>query len=153
MNALLDTEADRLCNAQRHERSTVRRDMRAGHYERKLQTKAGEARLRIPKLRRQTFETAIIERYRRRESLVEVPLIEIALSITAISRTLIEGTWLKMWRYQCTMQRCQALCLRGGALAAHPHQQAARAHPARDQAAHPRGRPSAPFANIASGLE
>jgi putative transposase len=32
-------EADRLCNAQRYERSEARRDMRAGHYERKLQTK------------------------------------------------------------------------------------------------------------------
>ena len=30
----------------------------------------------VPKLRRQTFETAIIERYRRRESSVEEALIE-----------------------------------------------------------------------------
>src|SRR3974377_991688 len=67
LNALLDAEADRLCNAQRYERSEARRDTRAGHYERKLQTKAGEVRLKIPKLRQQTFETAIIERYRRRE--------------------------------------------------------------------------------------
>src|SRR5215211_6733265 len=71
LNALLDAEADRLCNAQRYERSDARRDTRAGHYERGLQTKAGEVRLRVPKLRRQTFETAIIERYRRRESSVE----------------------------------------------------------------------------------
>src|SRR5262245_41530538 len=65
LNALLDAEADRLCNAQRYERSEARRDTRAGHYERKLQTKAGEVRLKIPKLRQQTFETAIIERYLR----------------------------------------------------------------------------------------
>jgi putative transposase len=39
---LLDAEADRLCNAQRQERSEARRDSRAWHYERKLQTKAGE---------------------------------------------------------------------------------------------------------------
>jgi putative transposase len=71
LNALLDAEADRLCNAQRYERSEARRDTRAGHYERKLHTKAGEVRLKVPKLRRQTFETAIIERYRRRESSVE----------------------------------------------------------------------------------
>ena len=51
LNALLDAEADRLCNAQRYERSEARRDTRAGHYERKLQTKAGEVKLRIPKLR------------------------------------------------------------------------------------------------------
>jgi transposase-like protein len=36
-------------------------------YERGLQTKAGEVRLRVPRLRQQTFETAIIERYRARE--------------------------------------------------------------------------------------
>jgi transposase-like protein len=56
LNALLDAKADRLCNAQRYERSAARRDTRAGHYERKLQTKAGEVKLRIPKLRAQTFE-------------------------------------------------------------------------------------------------
>jgi len=71
LNALLEAEADRLCNAQRYERSEARRDTRAGHYERKLQTKAGEVQLKVPKLRAQTFETAIIERYRRRESSVE----------------------------------------------------------------------------------
>ena len=80
LNALLDAEADRLCNARRYERSEARRDTRAGHYERKLQTKAGEVKLRIPKLRTQTFETAIIERYRRRESSVEEALIEMYLA-------------------------------------------------------------------------
>jgi transposase-like protein len=33
-----------------------------------LQTSAGEVNLKVPKLRCQTFETAIIDRYRRRES-------------------------------------------------------------------------------------
>jgi putative transposase len=33
LNALLDAEADRLCNAQRCGRSEARRDTRAGHYE------------------------------------------------------------------------------------------------------------------------
>ena len=80
LNALLDAEADRLCNAQRYERSEARRDTRAGYYERGLQTKAGEVRLRVPKLRQQTFETAIIERYRRRESSVEEALIEMYLA-------------------------------------------------------------------------
>jgi Transposase, Mutator family len=45
LNALLDAGADRLCNAQRYERSEARRDTRAGHFERGLQTKAGEVRL------------------------------------------------------------------------------------------------------------
>src|SRR3974390_1315446 len=65
LNERLDAEADRLCKAGRYHRSEARRDTRAGHYERNLQTKAGEVRLKVPKLRQQTFETAIIERYRR----------------------------------------------------------------------------------------
>ena len=56
LNALLDAEADRLCNAGRYERSDGRRDTRAGSYERKLQTRAGEVNLKVPKLRQQTFE-------------------------------------------------------------------------------------------------
>src|SRR5262245_18413462 len=64
LNALLDAEANRLCNAQLYERCLARRDTRAGQYDRGLQTKAGEVRLRVPKPRQQTFETAIIERYR-----------------------------------------------------------------------------------------
>ena len=71
LNALLDAEADQLCNAARYERTEARQDTRAGSYERKLQTKAGEVKLKVPKLRQQTFETAIIERYRRREASVE----------------------------------------------------------------------------------
>ncbi len=57
MNTLLDAEADRLCKAQRYERTEDRRDARAGHHERKLHTKAGAVNLKFPKLRRQTFES------------------------------------------------------------------------------------------------
>jgi putative transposase len=95
LNALLDAEADRLCNAQRYERSDARRDSHAGHYERGLQTKAGEVRLRVPKLRRHTFETAIIERYRRRESSVEEALIEMYLAGVSVRRVedITEALW------------------------------------------------------------
>ena len=65
---MLDAEADQLCGAGRYERSEAGQDTRAGSCERTLQTSAGEVSLKVPKLRRQTFETAIIERYRRRES-------------------------------------------------------------------------------------
>ena len=67
LNQLLDAEADKLCNASRYERTQARLDTRAGHYKRKLHTKAGEVTLKVPKLRQQKFETAIIERYRRRD--------------------------------------------------------------------------------------
>jgi putative transposase len=77
LNALLDAEADRLCNVRRYNRTEVRRDTQARQYERRLHTKAGEFRLNIPKVRRQT---AIIERHRRRESSVEEALIEMYLA-------------------------------------------------------------------------
>jgi putative transposase len=95
LSALLDAEADRLCNAQRYERTEARGDSRAGHYKHKLQTKAGEVELRIPKLRMQTFETAIIERCRRRGSSVEEALIEIYLAGVSVRRVedITEALW------------------------------------------------------------
>src|SRR5260370_5905273 len=86
LNAMLDAEADQLCGAGRYERSEARQDTRAGSYERTLQTSAGEVNLKVPKLRRQTFETAIIERYRRRESSVEEALIEMYLAGISVRR-------------------------------------------------------------------
>jgi len=48
LNGLLDAEADELCGAKRYERSPERLDTRAGHYERTLQTRAGEVTLKMP---------------------------------------------------------------------------------------------------------
>lgn len=95
LNALLDAEADRFCNAERYERSQARRDTRAGSYDRKLQTQAGEVTLKVPKLRRQTFETAIIERYRRREVSVEEALVEMYLAGVSVRRVedITEALW------------------------------------------------------------
>jgi putative transposase len=75
--------------------SAARRDTRAGHYERKLQTKAGEVQLKVPLLRAQTFETAIIERYRRRESSVEEALIEMYLA--GVSVRWVEDITEALW--------------------------------------------------------
>jgi transposase-like protein len=85
----------RLCNARRYERSEARRDLRSGSYERKLRTRAGEVRLKVPKLRRQAFETAIIERYRWRESSVEEALIEMYLAGVSVRRVedITEALW------------------------------------------------------------
>ncbi|MGB9057517.1 MAG: IS256 family transposase [Pseudolabrys sp.] len=95
LNAMLEAEADRLCNAGRYERSEARRDLRSGSYERKLQTKAGSVTLKMPKLRQQAFETAIIERYRRRESSVEEALIEMYLAGVSVRRVedITEALW------------------------------------------------------------
>jgi len=95
LNAMLDAEADQLCGAERYERSEGRQDTRAGHYARNLETKAGKVKLKVPKLRRQTFETAIIERYRRRESSVEEALIEMYLAGVSVRRVedITEALW------------------------------------------------------------
>ena len=59
LNAMLEAEADKLLGAKRYERTEGRRDTRAGTYERKLQTKAGEVTLKVPKLRQMTWPQKI----------------------------------------------------------------------------------------------
>ena len=95
LNAMLDAEADRLCRAERYERTEARKDTRAGSYQRQLQTKAGEVTLKVPKLRTLPFETAIIERYRRRESSVEEALVEMYLAGVSVRRVedITEALW------------------------------------------------------------
>jgi len=95
LNAMLDAEADQLCNAQRYERSAERKDTRAGSYRRKLHTRAGEVEITVPKLRALPFETAIIERYRRRETSVEEALVEMYLAGVSVRRVedITEALW------------------------------------------------------------
>lgn len=95
LNALLDAEADQLCCARRYEHTAARRDTRAGHYTRKLETKAGEVELKVPKLRTLPLETAIIERYRRKESSVEEALIEMYLAGISVRR--VEDVTEALW--------------------------------------------------------
>jgi len=95
LNDLLDAEADQLCNARRYEHSEARVDQRAGHYKRALHTRAGKVELRVPKLRKATFETAIIERYRRRESSVEEALIQMYLAGVSVRR--VEDITQALW--------------------------------------------------------
>ncbi len=95
LNGMLDAEAQEMCNAQRYERTEARKDCRAGFYSRKLQTKAGEVELKVPKLRSAKFETAIIERYRRRESSIEEALMEMYLAGVSVRRVedITEALW------------------------------------------------------------
>lgn len=95
LNAMLDAEADVICNAQRYERSPERQDTRAGHYQRQLHTKAGEVTLKVPKLRKLPFESAIIERYKRREISVEEALVEMYLAGVSVRRVedITEALW------------------------------------------------------------
>jgi putative transposase len=95
LNTLLDAEADEQCRASRYERSADRLDTRAGYYERRLETQAGEVTLKVPKLRKLPFETEIIERYRRRQSSVEEALVEMYLAGVSVRRVedITEALW------------------------------------------------------------
>ena len=74
LNALLEHEADELVNAERYERSGDRKGYRSGHYDRNFTTTSGDVTLHVPKLKGVQFETAIIERYRRRGEPVFPPV-------------------------------------------------------------------------------
>ena len=95
LNAMLDAEADRLCNAERYERTEARKDTRAGYYNRNLDVTTGRLQLKVPKLRNLPFETAIIERYKRRETSVEEALIEMYLAGVSVRRVedITEALW------------------------------------------------------------
>lgn len=95
LNTLLDEEAAAICKAQKYERTEKRESTRAGHYDRKLLTRTGEVHLKIPKLRKVTFETAIIERYKRREISVEEAMIEMYLAGVSVRRVedITEALW------------------------------------------------------------
>ena len=87
LNGLLESEADVLCSASKHERSADRTVYRSGNYHRKLETQAGEVTLKVPKLKGATFETQIIERYRRRESSVEESLVQMYLAGVSVRKS------------------------------------------------------------------
>ena len=75
LNELLEAEAEKLTQAARYERNEARQGYRSGHYDRNHTTTSGDVTLHVPRLKGVSFETAIIERYRRRESSVEEALI------------------------------------------------------------------------------
>jgi transposase-like protein len=95
LNALLDSEADRLVNAERYVRDEQRQGYRSGHYERNFTTSSGDITLRMPKLKGLTFETSIIERYKRRETSVEEALIEMYLAGISVRR--VEDVSEALW--------------------------------------------------------
>ena len=95
LNNLLDQEAAELTNASKYERTEQRKGYRSGHYTRNLHTSSGNVTLKVPKLKGIPFETAIIERYRRRESSVEEALIEMYLAGVSVRR--IEDITEALW--------------------------------------------------------
>lgn len=90
-----DAEADEIAGAARYERTNDRKAFRAGHYERRPAAKAGQLELRIPKLKGALFESAVIERYRRREQSVEESLIDMYLA--GVSTRQVDDTGQLLW--------------------------------------------------------
>lgn len=95
LDGLLDGEAGDLVGAERYECTADREAYRAGYYERKLATTSGEVTIRMPKLKGMRFTTAIIERYRRRETSVEETMIEMYLA--GVSTRRIEDVGEMPW--------------------------------------------------------
>ena len=95
LNELLEKEAESLTQAARYERSEARQGYRSGHYDRNLTTTSGDVTLHIPRLKGVSFETAIIERHRRRESSVEEAFIEMYLAGVSVRRVedITEALW------------------------------------------------------------
>lgn len=95
LNELLEKEAESLMQAARYERSEARQGYRSGHYDRNLTTTSGDVTLHMPRLKGVSFETAVIERYRRRESSVEEALIEMYLAGVSVRRVedITEALW------------------------------------------------------------
>lgn len=95
LNDMLDTEAKELIGATKYERTEEREGYRSGHYTRSLTTTAGDVQLKVPKLKGIRFDTAIIERYKRRECSVEEALIEMYLAGVSVRRVedISEALW------------------------------------------------------------
>jgi putative transposase len=95
LNNLLEQEAKDLTQAAKYERKESRQGYRSGHYDRNVTTTSGDVTLKMPRLKGIPFETAIIERYRRRESSVEETLIEMYLVGVSVRRVedITEALW------------------------------------------------------------
>ncbi len=87
--------------AARYERNEQRQGYRSGHYNRNLTTTSGDVTLKMPKLKGISFETAIIERYRRREISVEEALIEMYLAGVSVRR--VEDITETLWGSKVTL--------------------------------------------------
>ena len=90
-----DEEADQLVGAGPYERTDERAAYRAGHYERGFTTTSGQVTLKMPKLKGMRFATAVVERYKRRETSVEEAIIEMRLA--GVSTRRIEDVSEVLW--------------------------------------------------------
>lgn len=95
LNGPLDGGAGNHVGADRCEQTAGRGAYRAGRCERRLTTTAGELTIRMPKLKEMRFTTAIIERYRRRETSSKEAMMD--LHLTGVSTKHIEDISDILW--------------------------------------------------------
>ena len=95
LNERLEAKAEKLTQAARYERNEQRQGDRSGYYNRNHTTTSGDVTLKAPKLKGISFETAIIDWYRRRESSVEEALIEMYLA--GVSVQCVEDITEALW--------------------------------------------------------
>ena len=95
LNELLEAEAEKLTQAARYESNEQRQRYHSFHSNRNLTTTSDDVILKVPKLKGISFETAIIEWYRRRESSVEEALIEMYLAGVSVRR--VEDITEPLW--------------------------------------------------------
>ena len=95
LNRMPDAEADEITGAARYGRSGGRKAYQAGHCGRDPTVKAGKMTVRVPKLKGAVFESAAIERYRRREESVEEALID--MHPAGVSTRRVDDTGQALW--------------------------------------------------------
>ena len=110
LNGFLDAEAEQLTGAGRYERTKARQGYRSGTYERSLTTSAGQVTLHMPRLKGLRFQTAIIKRYRRRESSVEEAMVEMYLA--GVSTRRVEEVTELLWGSKVSASTLSRACCR-----------------------------------------
>lgn len=80
LNRVLEAEMTEHLGAAPHERTSSRRGVRNGYYERDLTLRVGTIELRVPRDREGTFRTELFERYQRNERALVLALMEMVVN-------------------------------------------------------------------------
>ncbi len=79
LEELMNYERQRFLNAQHYQRSEGRVDQANGFYERSLTSRLGVLELKVPRSRSGAFKTQVLERYARREPVINEAIKEVFL--------------------------------------------------------------------------
>lgn len=79
LESLMVYERQCFLNVDRYERSQERVDQANGYYQRQLTTRLGNVQLKVPRTRSGAFQTQVLQRYQRREGVINEALKEVFL--------------------------------------------------------------------------